>query len=1224
MDIQTEQNNFLMQLLTNSLPAGIITCNFDEYYSIIEVNEGFFRLTGYTSFDLEERFNNHLTEMIHPDDCQMAAEVISKQFLNNEQISLSYRLLCKDGLYKQIQYDGCFLQHMGEEKLTGVMVDRAGSGDSRYLDFSKAVSPFISKHTPDLNSTDVMIFEWDIASDSLLYSHNWNKKYDLGPVYNQIYRDISNHRQIHPEDTTAYIDGLNEIRDGSAYVTAEFRLLDENEQYTWCQVHAINLYDDHGKPSKAIGIIFDIDEKKRAMNDLKTRAERDALTGLYNRNETEKQIKAYLSEKSDRLCALFMIDTDNFKYINDTKGHMLGDMVLTEMAHGMKKTMRDNDVVGRIGGDEFTIFMKDLSSREDAEKKASSLSEMFRHLFENEKRAVQITCSIGVALYPDDGKDFQTLYKHADHALYQAKSQGKDGYVIYDQENSQTIEETGYSSLGSAIESQPISLGVSSDLPIYIFKLLYKMEDLDQAVQLSLEVVGKWFDVSRAYIFETFGNGEYYKNTYEWCNEGIPPEIENLQWVDRQRAGDYKELFGDDSIYYCRNTHSLPPVQRKLFEDQGIHSILQYALWENKEFAGFIGFDECTGMRLWTKEEISALSLVSEILDTFLQKKKIKEREQAMQHIAAEESIVDCIKWLTTSDYLDDSIEYVLEVIQKYYQSDRVYIIEVNEEKGTGSNTYEVCANGVTPQIENLQDVPIEVLSFWMKQFLIRDFIKIDDIEELGSDRQMEYEILKEQGIKSLMALPLHVKGETKGFLGIDDPKVHKENFHYLNELSYFIENEIAKITMQKLLKRMSYEDALTGLENRNSYMAYCDDFSKRLPVPAGIIFMDINGLKKLNDARGHVYGDMVITHIADVMKQYFPDGRKFRLSGDEFLIVTESISYDDFNGRLHAMEEKLTTNAQPILSIGTTWSDVDSELTELVNKADKLMYINKQDYYKGYKDIAAEKIPLLKDLTDSILNRQYLIYLQPKFNMKTQKIDCAEVLIRYREKDGSISSPIKFIPLLESEGLISGIDFFVLDEVCQLLTRWKDTSFADIQLSLNFSRITMFDKNFFTQFWKIFKKYDLNPEQLEVEITETQETLNKKQMALLLDELKKHHFKIALDDFGVEYSSYEFLMMARFDVLKIDKGITQKYEEAAYGKTLIRHIVDMGHSIGMKCCAEGVETRSQFDYMKEIGCDYVQGYLIDKPLPVDQFETKYLHFELHPCNVSHQADFPS
>lgn len=179
-----------------------------------------------------------------------------------------------------------------------------------------------------------------------------------------------------------------------------------------------------------------------------------------------------------------------------------------------------------------SLFHEIITSREAAVQKAADLTEMFRRLFENEKRSIHVTCSMGVALYPDDGRDFRTLYNYADRALYQAKSQGKDGYVVYDTANSRLPEETGYSSISAAIESQPISLGDSSDLLTYIFKLLCNMEDLEQAVNLSLEVVGKRFDVSRAYIFETNDVGKYYKNTYEWCNEGIEPEIQIFSaWI---------------------------------------------------------------------------------------------------------------------------------------------------------------------------------------------------------------------------------------------------------------------------------------------------------------------------------------------------------------------------------------------------------------------------------------------------------------------------------------------------------------------------------------------------------------------------------------------------------------------------------------------------------------------------------------------------------------------
>ncbi len=576
--------------------------------------------------------------------------------------------------------------------------------------------------------------------------------------------------------------------------------------------------------------------------------------------------------------------------------------------------------------------------------------------------------------------------------------------------------------------------------------------------------------------------------------------------------------------------------------------------------------------------------------------------EESSSAVLTEKSLADCLQWLSSAEYQDDAIEYVLRIVQNYYQSDRVYLIEVDIEHDVANNTYEICAEGVTPQKGLLQNLPVETMTFWMEQFSVRGYIKIDDIEELGSDRRLEYDILKKQKINSLMAIPLSGQGGICGFLGVDDPKQNKKNFHYLRGLSYFLESELAKKSLKKNMELMIYQDAMTGLENRNSFMEYCADFSRRMPAPAGIIFMDINGLKQLNDTKGHLYGDMLITRVSERMKQLFPNARKFRLSGDEFLIVSEGLIYEEFMKRIGRLEECLSENGVCIISIGATWSDIYTDLNESLHKADRLMYLRKQEYHRKSRTVASEKLPLLLDLTNAILNKEYLIYLQPKINLKSGRIDSAEVLVRYRETDGSILPPCQFIPLLESEGLISNIDFFVLEEVCRLLTGWKGTDFSDLKLALNFSRITLFDDHFFEKFWDVFKRYDLKPEQLEIEITETQETLNKKQMALLLEQLKSHGFGIVLDDFGVEYSSYEFLMMASFDLLKIDKSIVQRYKTAEKCEILVKHIVKMCHELGILCCAEGVETEEQYRFIRDTDCDYIQGYLIGKPVPPEQF----------------------
>ncbi|HBH0942557.1 TPA: diguanylate cyclase [Clostridioides difficile] len=410
---------------------------------------------------------------------------------------------------------------------------------------------------------------------------------------------------------------------------------------TLCYISGEDSWD--GIPSfYSIGI--DITKERKQIEKLQHISEKDALTGIYNRAETERQIKKYFEKNLNVMGALFMIDTDNFKQINDTEGHMIGDIVLTEMASGMKKIMRDSDVVGRIGGDEFTIFMKNISSVKDAEKKAEELLYMFRHLFQKEKSFLKVTCSIGIAIYPKDGTTFKEIYARADKALYQAKNMGKNNYVIYNQDYFKELEEFDCSSLGTVIDSEKQYAEYPDNLTRYIFRMLYQTDDIDQAINMILEVVGKQFDVSRVYIFENTEDGRYTSNTYEWCNEGISSQMAYLQNSNYQDYEDYEKLFEDELVFYCRDIHTLSPKLEELFSSQGIHSTLQCAYKEDRVFSGFVGFDECTGLRLWSQEEISTLSLISQIISMFLQhKKNNKLNQQIQQYQNILDNIDQCI-----------------------------------------------------------------------------------------------------------------------------------------------------------------------------------------------------------------------------------------------------------------------------------------------------------------------------------------------------------------------------------------------------------------------------------------------------------------------------------------------------------------------------------------------------------------------------------------------------
>lgn len=482
----------------------------------------------------------------------------------------------------------------------------------------------------------------------------------------QFEKELDNQcRYLFSEDYKRSKELALDLKESGDNVVFETRIYTRSKQervwtVTLCYVSGEDSWD--GIPSfYSIGL--DITKERKQIEKLQYISEKDALTGIYNRAETERQIKKYFEENLDVMGALFMIDTDNFKQINDTEGHMIGDIVFTEIAAGMKKIMRDNDIVGRIGGDEFTILMKNISSLKDAEKKAEELLYMFRHLFHKEKSSIKVTCSIGIAIYPKDGGTFKEMYKRADKALYQAKILGKNNYVIYDQGYFEDLEEFNYSSLGTAIDSEKKYAECPDNLTRYIFRMLYQSDDIDKTINMILEVVGKQFNVSRVYIFENTEDGQYTSNTYEWCNTGISSQMANLQNSDYQEYNDYEKLFGEDLVFYCRDIHTLTPKLEELFSSQGIHSTLQCAYRDGQVFSGFVGFDECTGLRLWTQEEVSTLSLISQIISIFLQRKKEK---KVSQHMNQYKSILDNIEQCI---YVIDKENNILLYLNKKFKN---------------------------------------------------------------------------------------------------------------------------------------------------------------------------------------------------------------------------------------------------------------------------------------------------------------------------------------------------------------------------------------------------------------------------------------------------------------------------------------------------------------------------------------------------------------------------
>ena len=360
-------------------------------------------------------------------------------------------------------------------------------------------------------------------------------------------------------------------------------------------------------------------------------AQKDALTKLYNKETAVQIIQNRLELNSDNSSfAMLIIDIDNFKQINDYYGHMFGDAILAESAFRLAETFKKGDIIARFGGDEFLAFIEYSGDAADIEKVAQRVVETFRNIYLSESQKFGLTSSIGISVYPNDGTDFQGLFKRCDLALYHAKNNGKDQFAVYD--DNSMIKSFGLypkqvSAAGTQIDSDGSdNYNIDSIVPL-AFQKLYESDDINDAVNSILELVGRRYNVSRVYIFEDSEDGEYVSNTFEWCNDGIESEIDNLQNISYKNMGsNYRDNFDENGIFYCQDISDLAKDFYNILSPQGIRSVLQCAVRDGEKFVGFVGFDDCVILRMWTKNQIDALIFISELLSTFLLKKRAQDR----------------------------------------------------------------------------------------------------------------------------------------------------------------------------------------------------------------------------------------------------------------------------------------------------------------------------------------------------------------------------------------------------------------------------------------------------------------------------------------------------------------------------------------------------------------------------------------------------------------------
>lgn len=421
--------------------------------------------------------------------------------------------------------------------------------------------------------------------------------------------------------------------------------------------------------------------------------------------------------------------------------------------------------------------------------------------------------------------------------------------------------------------------------------------------------------------------------------------------------------------------------------------------------------------------------------------------------------------------------------------------------------------------------------------------------------------------------------------------------------------------------KQEAGRDAITGVYNFETFLRIAEEIIKDAPEKYALTYLDIGNFKAINRACGYDMGDYVLQKCARIMEKLPSVECVGRVYGDKFAVLAkrvvedsmEKVKKDSYNINCRIREElrKICNDESIMIHTGLYCFAPGDKMDTAISKAKVAKNIAKQRwtskmivYEEWMSDSTEKSYDIMSKVDEAIAEREFLVYLQPKVNSKTQEIIGAEALVRWKKKDGTMVFPDEFIPVFERNGKIIDVDYYVYEEVFRYLRKRFDNNLPVVPISMNVSRVHLQDEKIIDKIAELMEKYQIPCKCLEFEITE-QVYVEKLQEALpFIEKLREQNIKISIDDFGSGYSSLNMISTIPLDVLKLDKAFMKRGQELTRkDKAVITHLVELAKDIELEVLCEGVETPVQAEFVKDIGCNAWQGYCFARPMPIEEFD---------------------
>lgn len=894
-----------------------------------------------------------------------------------------------------------------------------------------------------------ILFEYQVAEDIMIYSSRYRELTGQEPVIHHFIDSIIQDGRIFEEDIPKFKNFVEKVYCRHKSIHCDLRIRRTKNDYVWYRVIATVLFHED-KPVKVVGTITDINTIVRENESLKKVAQTDPLTHLYNKEMTKKAIEHFLTHEGVHgIHALFVIDLDNFKAINDRFGHLFGDTVLIEVSAKLQRVLGYEGIIGRIGGDEFVVLLKNCETEEIAVQKAEKICSAIKSILFSDKVDCHFSSSMGICMYPQSAVTYTDLFRKADIALYHAKHVEKNCYEIFHSNLSKDLKDMEllnyYGETEPHIERQYADLLFITN----VIEILFESKEYNSSIQLILSMLGNYFKVDHISLAERNEELNCSTVTYQWCLEEENNSIKKDSFTDEDLKN-YMQLFNSEGVFCCYDIDELKQGSYKIWKtkaENGVKALLEYALVDNGELKGFFTLESFHTITIWNQGDINSFMLIAKILSAYLMKLRTAE------------------------------------------QSER--------------------------------------------------YVTIDSLTNIWNFSKFSM------------------------------------------EAAYY----------------------LASKQNKNS----------------ALISLDIRNFKYFNDQFGYEEGNTILILFSNALKEELKEKEMLaRVSADQFIVLLQFETKTELQQRVTMLLEKLShlqclnlKNYKLAVICGVyIIRPEDREISTIVDRAN----IARKTEKKSHKSIAAYyndemerqllAIKLIEDsMEEALANNEFFVVYQPKFKLSNSTITGAEALIRWNSPSMGQIYPDSFIPIVEKNGFVIELDFFVLNQVCSKISEWRKNKGKDICISVNFSRLHVALKDSLKRAEEIVDKWQLPHHLIEIEITESVFSNDADELLAYIIKLREAGFRIAMDDFGAGYSSLNLLKDLPLDVLKLDRNFFRHDKITRQEKIVVTNVVRMARQLGISIVTEGVETQEQADFLMEVGCETAQGYLFAKPMPVEEFE---------------------